>query len=99
MACLIKSKNKNYKDKQPPFKADKLFYNKDKDCFICPMGQTMDYIGDIARKTSTGFEQTLKRYQAKNCSTCPLNGACHKSQGNRIIEINENLQRHKAIAY
>jgi hypothetical protein len=63
------------------------------------MGQIMDYIGDITRKTSTGFEQKLKRYQAKNCATCPLNGTCHKLQGNRIIEINENLQRHKTIAY
>ena len=93
-----KEQNENYKDERP-FKADKLFYNKDKDCYTCPMGQTMDYIGDITRKKSTGFEQTLKRYQAKNCATCPLNGACHKSQSNRIIEINENLQRHKAIAY
>jgi transposase len=94
-----KEQNENYKEKQPPFKADKLFYNKDKDCFTCPMGQAMNFIGEITRKTSTGFEQKLKRYQAKNCTTCPLNGACHKSKGNRIIEINENLQRHKAIAY
>jgi Transposase DDE domain len=93
-----KEQNENYKDERP-FKADKLFYNKDKDCYPCPTGQTINYIGDITRKTSTGFEQTLKRYQAKNCLTCPLNGACHKSQGNKIIEINENLQRHKAIAY
>ncbi len=78
---------------------DKLFYNKDKDCYTCPMGQPMNFIGEVTRKTSTGFEQKLKRYQAKNCSTCPLNGTCHKSQGNRIIEKNENLQRHKAMAY
>jgi transposase len=93
-----KEQNEHYYNKQP-FKADKLFYNKQKDCYICPMGQTMNNIGAVTRKTSTGFEQTLKRYQAKNCATCPLNGACHKSKGNRIIEVNENLQKHKAIAY
>ena len=50
------------------------------------------------RKTSNGFEQTVKRYQAHNCATCPLNDACHKYRRNRIIEINENLIRlnHKA---
>jgi tryptophanyl-tRNA synthetase len=55
----------------------------------------MNFIGLSKRKTSTGYEQTLKRYQAKNCSTCPLNGACHKSKGNRTIEINDSLKEHK----
>ena len=55
----------------------------------------MNFIGLSKRKTSTGYEQTLKRYQAKNCSTCPLNGACHKSKENRTIEINESLKEHK----
>ena len=93
-----KQQDDNYNRKQP-FSSDKLYYDVQKDCYICPMGQQMNYIGDGKRKTSTGFEQTSKRYQAKNCSNCPLNGACHKSQGNRVIEINENLKRHKEIAY
>lgn len=82
-----------------PFAAGKLFYNQEKDCYICPMGQQMDFIGTGTRTTATGFEQTLKRYQARNCATCPLNGACHKSKGNRIIEVNENLIRLKQQAY
>ena len=93
-----KQQDENYNKKQP-FSADKLFYNPEQDYYICPMGQQMSYIGDGKRKTSTGFEQTSKRYQAKNCSNCPLNGACHKSQGNRIIEVNENLKRHKEVAF
>lgn len=93
-----KQQNENYTNKHP-FKAEKLFYNKDKDCYTCPMGQPMHFIGEFRKKTSTGFEQTLRRYQAKNCANCPLNGACHKSKGNRIVEVNENLQKHKARAY
>ena len=93
-----KQQDKNYNKKQP-FSADKLFYNPEQDYYICPMGQQMSYIGDGKRKTSTGFEQTSKRYQAKNCANCPLNGACHKSHGNRIIEVNENLKRHKEVAF
>jgi transposase len=93
-----KQQDENYNKKQP-FSSDKLFYNPEQDYYICPMGQQMSYIGDGKRKTSTGFEQTSKRYQAKNCSNCPLNGACHKSQGNRIIEVNENLKRHKEVAF
>lgn len=93
-----KEQKDNYNNKHP-FKADKLFYNKEKDCYTCPMGQPMNFVGEYSRKSSTGFEQKLKRYQAKNCISCPLNGACHKSKGNRIIEVNENLQRHKLIAH
>lgn len=93
-----KEQNENYNSKHP-FSSDKLFYNAERDCFTCPMGQAMHYIGEGKRKTKTGFEQTYRRYQAKNCHTCPLNGVCHKSQGNRLIEINVNLNRLKHQAY
>lgn len=93
-----KEQDQHYKNKKS-FSPDKLFYNQEQDCYICPMGQRMDYIGDSKRITTTGFEQTAKKYQAKNCSNCPLNGACHKAKGNRIIEINENLEEYKAVAY
>ena len=46
----------------------------------------------------------------KNCSSCPLNAACHKSKGNRIIEVShqgnlyrkqssENLKSEQGIYY
>jgi transposase len=93
-----KEQHENHNTKYS-FASNKLFYNQEKDCYICPMGQQMDFIGNYIRKTSTGFEQHVKRYQAKNCWNCPLNGACHKSKGNRIIEVNENLKRQKQKAY
>ena len=63
------------------------------------MGQTMSCLGTFKIKNASGFEQEVKKYQAVNCTNCPLNGACHKSAGNRIIQVNENLNRHKEIAY
>jgi transposase len=93
-----KEQNETYNNKHP-FASDKLFYNQEKDCYICPMGQQMHLIGNFIRETSTGFKQNVKRYQAKNCGNCPLNGACHKSKDNRIIEINENLKRQKQKAF
>lgn len=93
-----KEQNENYNNKQP-FAASKLFYNQQKDCYICPMGQQMNFIGTSKKRTSTGFEQTVKRYQAGNCANCPLNGACHKSSANRIIEVNVNLNRLKQKAH
>lgn len=93
-----KEQNENYNSKHT-FAANKLFYNHEKDCYICPMGQQMNYIGISSKRTSTGFEQSVRRYQAGNCANCPLNGACHKSKVNRIIEINENLNRLKQKAH
>ena len=93
-----KGQNQNYKNKFP-FQADKFFYNQQDDVYICPIGQKMHYIGNSNKRSGNGFIQTYRRYQAVNCSNCPLNGACHKSKINRIIEINENLKRQKQKAH
>ncbi len=63
------------------------------------MGQQMHYIGSTVKRISTCFEQKIKKYQAQNCSNCPLNGKCHKSKGNRTIEVNENLNRQRLKAF
>ncbi|MCX6308463.1 MAG: transposase, partial [Bacteroidia bacterium] len=31
--------------------------------------------------------------QAQNCEGCPLRGSCHKAEGNRIIDVNHNLNK------
>lgn len=84
-----------------PFTADKLHYNKEQDYYVCPMGQHMENKGTYSKVTATGFIQTLTKYRAKNCNECPLNGSCHKSKGNRIIEINHRLTqlKHQANEY
>jgi transposase len=81
--------------KKHPFIPENLHYNKEKDVYYCPMGQSMKNIGTATKTTATGFKQTITRYQAANCDGCPLRGACHKAKDNRIIEINHNLIRYK----
>lgn len=81
-----------------PFSADKLYYNKEKDCYYCPMGQQMHNTGTRTRTTASGFKQTNTCYTAKNCEDCPLRGTCHKAAGNRTIEVNHNLNRLKQQA-
>jgi hypothetical protein len=82
-------------DKKHPFKTDMLYYNREGDYYICPMGQRMQNTGTHQTKTKTGFIQTITRYQTANCNGCPLRGACHKSQGNRVIEVNHALNKYK----
>ena len=81
-----------------PFSPDKLHYNKEKDCYICPMGQPMKNTGVVSKATVTGFKQTYTRYMAVNCDGCPLRGVCHAAKGNRKIEVNHNLKRLKQKA-
>jgi len=92
-----RKQNKTIENKKP-FTADKLYYNKEKDCYYCPMGQPMANVGTTIKATSTGYRQTITKYQAKNCQNCPLRGVCHKAKGNRTIEVNHNLNRLKGQA-
>ncbi len=82
--------------KKHPFTWDQLYYDRQRDIFICPMGQPMRNIGTQRKTTKTGFEQQVTRYQAVRCSGCPLRGACFKAKTDRIIEINYNKERLRA---
>ena len=93
-----KEQSSAHQDKYP-FAPSKLHYNKERDCYYCPMGQPMQNMGTFTKTTAAGFEQHLTKYKAANCERCPLNGACHKSKGNRVIEVNFNLNRLKEIAH
>lgn len=69
------------------FHSDNLYYNETLNCYYCPMGQPMTFIGNKESKTRTGYKITLSVYQARNCNGCPLHGRCHKRKTNRIIEV------------
>ena len=81
-----------------PFTVDQLHYNKQTDTYYCPMGQEMTNMGSFQRTTKKGYLQTINQYQAKNCSECPIRPLCHKATGNRVVERNHNLERHKQRA-
>ncbi len=89
----------NYFDKTPHKKElakgnshpDYLHYNSDLNCYYCPMGQPMKFIGNKLQTTNSGYQRRLSRYQACNCNGCPIRGACHKSKENRIIEVSHHL--------
>jgi transposase len=91
--------DRNQREKnQDYFKTENLEVNTKNGKVYCPIGDEMNYIGEATRTTRTGFKQKLSKYQAKNCSRCPLRSACHSQKGNRIIEVNLKLRKlkHKA---
>jgi len=80
------------------FSNDSLHYNEQENYLSCPMGQRMEHTGDGHRITSSGFVQLISRYRAQNCEGCPMRGVCHKATGNRVVEINHSLRKHKQAA-
>ncbi|MDR2382501.1 MAG: transposase [Prevotellaceae bacterium] len=59
------------------FMAQNLYYNKEKDFFVCPMGQHMEKVGEGERTADSSFTSFVSYYEAKNCARCPLKGLYH----------------------
>jgi transposase len=86
-----------HKEQKRAFKKDianpqNLYFNEEKDFFVCPMGQKMEKTGVAKRKTENGYLGEVHFYTAKNCSNCPLRGICHNAKGNRVISLNKRLK-------
>jgi len=88
-------KEQTKKWKEDPYRVENLHYNEEKDCYYCPMGQAMTFIGERTQKSELGYKQSYRRYQAQNCKGCPMRGPCYKAKGNRILDANTKLIRYK----
>lgn len=91
-------KENSKKFKSNGFLVQNLYYNKEQDYYVCPMGQHMEKVGNTTRKSESGFVSHLSVYMAKNCNGCPLRGLCHTAKAERRIEVNHNLNRHREKA-
>lgn len=86
------------KVKTDPFWVENLYYNAQEDYLVCPMGQHLTYRYTTKVTSKNGYLSSVRVYQAQRCTGCPLRGACHSAQTDRIVKINPNLQHHKEIA-
>ncbi len=50
-----------------PFKQENLYYNKEKDYYVCPMGQHMNRTGVRHYKTESGYIAESAAYRAARC--------------------------------
>jgi transposase len=84
--------------KQNTFLSQNLFFNEAEDFYVCPMGQRLTYRYTKTVKSKLGYESKIRVYQAGRCEGCPLRGMCHKAQTNRMVNRNQNLQKHRKQA-
>jgi len=87
------------RDKAKPYATDKFIYNPITNRYKCPAGKGMRKIGERIKINHSGYEQTLTRYQSKNCDGCPLRGQCNPDYAYRMIEVNLNWNRLKQKAH
>ena len=93
-----------HKEQKKAFKDDifwieNLYYNKEDDYFVCPMGQHMERVGTVHTKTESEYRTLTSVYRAKNCEGCPLRWGCYKSrEPARIIKANHRLMGYKQQA-
>lgn len=90
-------RSRTKKKAKEDLRRDTLHYNQKEDYYVCPMGQRMDKIGQSERQTKSGYIQLNSLYRAQNCQGCPLRGVCHSAKGNRVVQRNHALERHKRM--
>ena len=87
------------KYKNNPFLPDNMYYNKEQDYYVCPMGQHLDFAYYKKEKSDLGYTSTKSVYMAKDCSKCPLRGMCYKGKAERrTIEVNHRNNAYRAKA-
>ena len=82
-----------------PFKQENLYYNEEKDYYVCPMGQHMERTGVRHYRTESGYIAESVAYRAARCEGCPLRCMCFSSKlKRRTIEVNHRLKEYKQKA-
>ena len=81
------------------FRQENLYYNSEKDYFVCPMGQHMERVGTKYERTDSGYVTVSSVYRARRCEGCPLRWGCHRRvQGEREIDVNHRLMEYRRRA-
>lgn len=57
---------------------------------VCPGGKKFHFLKS-APVRGNKYGRTEEYYQCEDCTNCPHAARCHKSQGNRVIRLNEEL--------
>ena len=85
------------KYKNNPFLPNNMYYNKEDDYYVCPMGQHLELAYCKKEKSDLGYTSKKSVYMARDCSRCPLRGMCYKANADRrTIEVNHNNNAYRA---
>lgn len=80
------------------FGFDDFNYDAKNDRFICPAGRKLDYVETQKDQSKTGYEIEYRVYQSKDCTACPLQDQCIRSNRNRTLSVSFRWQELKKMA-
>lgn len=84
---------------QDAFLKENLRYDPLTDSYACPGERRLTYQHTTqATARRSGYVSHLKVYACEGCERCPLRQQCFKGEGNRVIHVNEKLERYKEQA-
>jgi len=91
-------KEKSRKWKKDIFRTENWEYNKEEKYYICPDGRKLTYKETRKRKTDSGYQIEIQRYECESCKYCRKKKQCTKAKKNRVIERNDQWLRLKKKA-
>jgi hypothetical protein len=83
---------------RPSYDPVNMLYDSETDSYQCTQGRKLKKTGIRKRITENGYKQQYIIYQSDNCDSCPLKQECTRDGGNKVIEVNNQLNRYKLKA-
>lgn len=80
------------------FQSDHFEYDLEKDQFICPAKNRLDYMFTGKYRSDNGYESQRRHYECGDCQDCPLKPECTKAKGNRRIQVSFKLLEYRKQA-
>ena len=86
---MYEKETKDAKYRDNPYRACNFAIDHEGN-MVCPNGKRFHFLR-FAPVKGNQFGRTEEYYQCEDCSECPHQEKCHKSKGNRVVRINEEL--------
>ena len=81
------------------FLVQNMYYNAERDFYVCPMGQRLERTGTWATVSELGYRSCVAVYSASRCTGCPLRCMCYKGKSERrVMEVNHRANALKRQA-
>jgi transposase len=66
-------------------------YDAQEDTYTCPAGKQFEPIGEIKRRSNSGYEATVSVYECFTCEGCPQKKLCTRAKGNRRLQVSKQF--------
>ena len=80
-------------------KRENMYYDSDKDEYICHNKKRLKMKSISTKTSATGYRSNVTIYECESCEGCPHKSKCTKSKGNRQLSVSKNFIEKRQISY